>query len=252
MTTFSILLTAVLASALPVCLLLLFVNAPYGKHDRRGWGPGVGPRLGWFLMEFPALASFLWFFITGPHARDLLPLVFCALFAGHYIHRSLVYPLQIRPASGARVKFVIILLANLFNIVNGYLNGAWLSRYAVNLYDAEWIRDPRFAAGMAMFLAGLLLNKQSDAILQKLRSTPEAGYGIPRGGGFRLVSNPHYLGELVQWSGFALASWSPAAGAFVLFSAANLVPRAIATHRWYRNTFTDYPAGRKAIVPFIL
>lgn len=252
MNTFNILVTIVLLSALPVCLLLLFVNAPYGKHDRRGWGPGVGPRLGWFLMEFPALASFLWFYKSGPHASGLLPLVFCVLFAGHYIHRSLIYPLQIRPAEGAQVKFVIILLANLFNITNGYLNGAWLSRYGVNLYDTGWIKDPRFSVGITMFVAGLVLNKHSDAILQKLRSTPDAGYRVPYGGGFRFVSNPHYLGELVQWSGFALASWSPAAGAFVLFSAANLVPRAIATHRWYRNTFTDYPPGRKAIVPFIM
>lgn len=252
MNTFSIVLTGVLVSALPVCLVLLFVNAPYGKHDRRGWGPGVGPRLGWFLMEFPALASFLWFYVTGPHADRLLPLLFCALFAGHYIHRSLVYPLQIRPARGAQVRFVIILLANVFNVANGYLNGAWLSRYGVNFYDSAWMKDPRFLAGIFMFVVGLVLNKHSDAILQKLRSTPEAGYGIPYGGGFRLVSNPHYLGELVQWSGFALASWSPAAGAFVLFSAANLVPRAIATHRWYRNTFADYPKRRKAIVPFVL
>lgn len=39
---------------------------------------------------------------------------------------------------------------------------------------------------------------------------------------------------------------------FVLFTLANLVPRAINSHRWYRATFPDYPPERKAIVPFLL
>ena len=35
-------------------------------------------------------------------------------------------------------------------------------------------------------------------------------------------------------------------------SAANLVPRALATHRWYRERFPDYPQDRKALIPFVL
>jgi len=30
------------------------------------------------------------------------------------------------------------------------------------------------------------------------------------------------------------------------------VPRAIATHRWYRKEFPDYPPHRRAILPFVL
>ena len=35
-------------------------------------------------------------------------------------------------------------------------------------------------------------------------------------------------------------------------SAANLIPRAITTQRWYREKFPDYPKERKALIPGIL
>ena len=77
-------------------------------------------------------------------------------------------------------------------------------------------------------------------------------YAIPHGGGFEWVSAPNYLGELIEWSGWALATWSLAGLAFALFSAANLVPRALSNHRWYRQTFPAYPPQRKALLPFVL
>jgi 3-oxo-5-alpha-steroid 4-dehydrogenase 1 len=46
-------------------------------------------------------------------------------------------------------------------------------------------------------------------------------------------------------------TWSPG-GLFILgISLANLVPRAIATHRWYREKFPDYPKDRKILIPFV-
>jgi 3-oxo-5-alpha-steroid 4-dehydrogenase 1 len=37
-----------------------------------------------------------------------------------------------------------------------------------------------------------------------------------------------------------------------LISAGNLVPRAFATHKWYREKFPDYPANRKALIPYVI
>jgi protein-S-isoprenylcysteine O-methyltransferase Ste14 len=105
---------------------------------------------------------------------------------------------------------------------------------------------------MAVFVAGLTLNRASDRSLLRLRDRDESGYSIPRGGAFRWVSCPNYLGEIIEWAGWALASRSPAALAFAVFTAANLVPRAVAHHRWYRANFADYPAHRRALVPFLL
>jgi protein-S-isoprenylcysteine O-methyltransferase Ste14 len=66
------------------------------------------------------------------------------------------------------------------------------------------------------------------------------------------VSCPNYLGEIVEWGGWALACWNPGATAFFIWTVANLAPRAIKTHRWYRQEFADYPRDRKALIPFIL
>eukprot|EP00741_Cyanophora_paradoxa_P009231 tig00001487_g8941.t1 len=77
-------------------------------------------------------------------------------------------------------------------------------------------------------------------------------YLIPRGGAFEYVSCANYFGELLEWTGFAIATWSPAALAFVLLTAANLVPRARAHHAFYRSHFGErYPKNRKAIIPGI-
>ncbi len=76
--------------------------------------------------------------------------------------------------------------------------------------------------------------------------------GFPHGGAFRWVSCPNYLGEIVEWIGWALATWSLAGTAFALYTMANLAPRAVAHHRWYRERFADYPPQRRALVPFVL
>jgi len=89
-------------------------------------------------------------------------------------------------------------------------------------------------------------NRSSLARLRDLR--PLSTYG----GLFRWVSCPNYLCEILGWAGFAICTWS-LGSVFVLgITIANLVPRALSTHEWYRQRFADYPAERKALVPFIL
>ena len=75
---------------------------------------------------------------------------------------------------------------------------------------------------------------------------------MPCGLLFRRVSCPNYLGEMIQWTGWAVATWSLAGLSFAVWTAANLVPRALAHHRWYREQFEEYPARRRAVLPFVL
>jgi steroid 5-alpha reductase family enzyme len=103
-----------------------------------------------------------------------------------------------------------------------------------------------------LFALGVYINIQSDNILLNLRKPGESGYKIPYGGMFRYVSSPNYLGEIIEWTGYALACWSLPALSFAVWTIANLVPRAIAHHRWYQRQFSDYPAERKALIPFVI
>ncbi len=58
--------------------------------------------------------------------------------------------------------------------------------------------------------------------------------------------------QIIEWTGFAIATWALPGVAFALYTAANVGPRALANHRWYRERFENYPAERKALIPFVL
>ena len=133
--------------------------------------------------------------------------------------------------------------------MNGFINGYYLFEKAS--YSAEWLLDPRFLIGTAIFLGGYIINKASDKRLSSLKKEAQGAYVIPHGGFFRYVSCPHYLGEILEWSGWAILTWSMPGLTFAVFTFANLAPRAVAHHRWYRQNFDDYPAKRKALIPFI-
>ena len=62
-------------------------------------------------------------------------------------------------------------------------------------------------------------------------------------------ANPNYLGEFIEWLGWAIMTWSWAGLVFFLWTVCNLFPRAISNHKWYQNKFTDYPKERKAVIP---
>jgi hypothetical protein len=229
---------------------LLLVTAPYGRHTRSGFGPQVGARLAWILMEAPASLAFLGFFLVGERRGAAVPILFLLLWQSHYVDRAFVFPVRMR-AKGKTTPFLIALSGLSFNVINAYLNARYLTHFGPER-GLEWLKEPRFVLGLLLFGAGYVINRRADAALFALRKPGDTGYSIPRGGMYELVSCPNYLGELMEWTGFAIAAWSPAGAAFAVFTAANLVPRAISHHRWYRKTFPNYPAERKAIVPFLL
>lgn len=246
------LLRGFLVLALVTFPALFFFAAPYGRHAGESRLPTINARLGWLLMEAPSALVPLACWIVGDHRADPARLALLFLWELHYVHRAFVFPFRLR--KGARpMPISIPAAAFLFTSVNGYLNGRWLFHFApADAYGAAWLTDPRFLVGTALFLAGYAVNQQSDKILLDLRRPGETGYKIPRGGLYRFVSCPNYLGEIVEWTGFAIASWSLPGLVFALWTTANLLPRAVAHHRWYREKFADYPPERRALIPFLL
>lgn len=244
---FSILLIASFILAGTTFAALFFISAPYGRHIRRGWGPMVSNRMGWLVMEAPAALLFGLFFAVGEAPKSLPRVIFLLLWEAHYLHRAFIYPFRI--ADGRKeMPTAIMLMALVFNSGNAYLNGRYLFTHS-NVYSDLWLSDPRFIAGLILFASGYTLNRWSDRILRGLRAPGELGYKIPHGGLYKWVSCPNYLGEIIEWAGWALATWSLPGLSFALWTIANLAPRARSHHLWYRAEFPDYPPIRKALLP---
>jgi len=233
--------------AVVVFVALFFVAAPYGRYLRSGWGPTIGNKMGWVIMEAAAPLVFAACLMLGKNINTVTVLVFFGLWEVHYIHRAFIYPFGLR-GSAKRMPLIVIGFALLFNTVNGYLNGRYIFTFSSG-YTNEWLGDPRFAAGLVLFITGFIINRRADQTLRNLRKHGECGYKISYSELYRWISCPNYFGEIIIWIGWAVATWSLPGLAFATWTAANLVPRARSHHAWYREHFPDYPPERKALVP---
>lgn len=238
----------------PTAVSLRFLQAPYGKHNRPGWGPTMSVPLAWFLMESPTLWLTLLLFPSGDNSSNYKSLLLISLFLLHYLNRTCLYPIRLlrsgtRRNSATGFPVVMALMAFVFNLLNSYLQTRSVSHYMD--YDRdEWFWW-RFFGGAVVFVLGMAVNIWSDGVLVKLKMAG-GGYKVPTGGWFELVSCPNYLGEIVEWLGWAVMCGSWAGLGFFLYTCANLVPRARANHTWYLNKFgEDYPRDRKAVIPFL-
>jgi protein-S-isoprenylcysteine O-methyltransferase Ste14 len=237
--------------ALLLIPLQIFVKAPYGRHRSTHWGPVMDNKFGWIIMELVAPVIFLVFLIRGKPGPDTVTLIATALFILHYIHRSLIFPFQLR-TKGKTIPVLIVLFAIIFNSINGFTNGYYLGSLSPG-YPEGYLADWRFLSGISLFVVGAIINIRSDRTLIRLRNGNSKGdYSIPRDGLFQWVSCPNHLGEIIEWIGFAILCWHLAAVGFAVWTIANLIPRALHHHRWYRSHFSNYPAKRKAILPFII
>jgi steroid 5-alpha-reductase/3-oxo-5-alpha-steroid 4-dehydrogenase 1 len=147
---------------------------------------------------------------------------------------------------------VVMALGFFFTSTNIYLNGRWLFGFVVTgPHASATITDPHVHVDSLLFLAGFATNQHADWILRHLRKPGETGYKFPRGGLYRWIASPNYLGEIIEWFAFALCTFSFPALVFAFWTVANLLPRARSHHHWYQKTFADYPPARKAILPGI-
>ncbi|XP_053322852.1 3-oxo-5-alpha-steroid 4-dehydrogenase 1 [Spea bombifrons] len=226
--------------------LLRFIRMPYGRYSSSTFGPPVPVRWAWFIQELPSFAFPVYFILSQPKV-GAVNLTLLGAFTLHYFHRTFIFPFFIR--GGKPTPFVSFALAFIFCCYNGYLQSSYLCRQAA--FTPEWLHDPRFIAGIAMFLSGMFINIYSDHILRNLRKPGETGYKIPRGGLFEYVSGANFFGEILEWSGFAVAEWSIPGAAFAIFTTLVLSSRAQQHHQWYLEKFEDYPKSRKIIVPFL-
>lgn len=235
--------------AIIVFILLFFVTAPYGRHSKSTWGPMISNRVGWVIMELPVLTVLFILIIPFAQSIPFVAWVIAALFSLHYLNRIFIFPFRLN-TKGKKMPLAIVLSAISFNLVNGFLIGYFLVHFAN--YPANWFNDARFIFGTLLFFTGMYINWKADNMLIHLRKPGETHYVIPRTWLFDTISCPNLFGELIEWLGFAILSWNLPALCFFIWTAANLIPRAVSHHKWYKEKFPGYPSTRKAIIPFIV
>jgi 3-oxo-5-alpha-steroid 4-dehydrogenase 1 len=231
-----------------VFVINMKIVVPYGRHVTKKWGPLINNRLAWVAMECPVLLLVLYFVLPGITLQSVVVWLLLFLFIAHYFHRTFIFPFKIRGVS-KKIPLSVMILAIIFNLFNGFFIGYYLGNFAD--YELTWFYSLPFILGLILFAIGAFINWKADLMLISLRDNGDSSYKIPRGFLFEKISCPNHFGEMIEWSGYALMSFNLPALSFAVWTLANLIPRALAHHRWYGAHFKDYPENRKAFLPGI-
>ena len=241
-----------LGMAVVVFVSLYFVTAGYGQFRTRQWGWSINNKAAWVLMEIPVFLVMLAIWHSSPLKWAPAQLVLFGLFELHYFQRSLVFPFLLKGRS--KMPVAIVLMGVLFNVINGFLQGGGLYWYPNPDFaeGADYLLRWNAILGILLFATGMMVNLHSDHVIRHLRKPGDTKHYLPQKGMYRYVTSANYLGEIMEWTGFAIAAGTLAAWVFPIWTAANLVPRAHAIYNMYREEFgREALAGRKRIIPFL-
>ncbi|XP_077585561.1 3-oxo-5-alpha-steroid 4-dehydrogenase 2-like [Stigmatopora nigra] len=222
------------------------VQKCYGRHMETTNTKMLPARLTWFIQELPAFLVPLLLMLTSHKPYSLGKMLLLGTFCSHYFHRTFIYSFLVR---GQPYPMSVMLGAVISCSVNGFLQGHYLLHCAE---IEEWETFGCIKIGLFLFYIGMAINIHSDICLRKLRKKGELNYKVPKGGLFEYISAPNYFGEILEWFGYAIATWSLPSLSFAVFSTCFIGPRAIYHHRFYKRTFKHYPKSRKALIPFFL
>ena len=249
--TYCMIMWVMAVTAVIVFIALYFVKAGYGIFRTKQWGLSINNKVAWVLMEAPVFFVMLYMWASNGTPTTLPAFLAFLLFELHYFQRSFIFPLMMKGQS--QMPVAIMLMGIIFNVINGLLIGTSLFTLPPSAYNdgAAYLTHPTAIAGIAIFFSGMGINLHSDHVIRHLRKPGDNRHYLPQKGFYRYVTSANYFGELVEWTGFALLCSTPAAWLFVVWTAANLVPRAAAIHKRYRDEFGDAVGSRKRILPFV-
>ncbi|KAG9339043.1 hypothetical protein JZ751_024238 [Albula glossodonta] len=211
-------------------------HTPYGRYMPGSADPvrTVPAKLAWFLQELPSFLVPMLLILTSHEPPGLGQTLLSWTFCVHYFQRTFIYSLL---TNGRPTPLRIVIFAAIFCSLNGLFQGYYMLYCAK--YSESWLSDIRLVTGLTLFFLGMAINIHSDYILRHLRRPGEVVYRIPKGGMFEYVSGANFFGEIVEWFGYAIATWSMPSLSFAIFT------------MFYLEKFTDYPRSRKAVIPFI-
>ena len=251
-TGYNIFLGVMVAVAIIVCIALHYVKAGYGIMYSKSWGTSVNNELGWVLMESPVFIAMMLMWWFSDKRYELVPVIFLIIFQIHYFQRSFIFSFLLKGKN--RMPLSIICSGIIFNLLNAVMQGGWIFYISsIDRYPVSWLWSPQFIVGVIIFFVGMYINMQSDSIIRNLRKPGDSKHYIPRGGMFKYVSSANYFGELLEWIGFAILTWSSAGAVFAIWTFANLAPRAKKINQKYASEFgAEFTRLKlKSIIPFI-
>jgi len=236
-----------------VFIALNFVDAGYGINYSPKWGKAINNKLAWFLMEFPIFLSMIIIYLCSDRRAEPVPIIILLIFQSHYMQRALIFPFLIKGKS--KMPLGIMFMGICFNILNSVMQGYWIFfESPEGYYSLSWLTSPQFIIGTLLFYTGMVINLHSDYIIRHLRkSDSDTRHYLPKGGLFNYVTSANYFGELLEWLGFAILTWSVSGLVFFIWTFANLVPRARSTYRKYKIEFATEINDKKLkrVFPFI-
>lgn len=146
----------------------------------------------------------------------------------------------------------IMAMGIVFNMINGFIQGEWIFYLSPSdMYNSAWLLTPQFIIGTMLFFGGMIVNLHSDYIIRHLRKRGDTAHYLPKGAMFNYVTSANYFGEIVEWIGFAVLTWSWSGAVFAWWTFANLVPRANAIYKKYGCEFGEDAKKLKRVIPFI-
>jgi len=248
--TFTIFLIVMTVVAIIVFITLYFVDAGYGILLHKRWGVSISNKIAWVCMEAPVFLVMLYLWSKSDRQFETVPLIFFLFFQLHYFQRAFIFPLLLKGKSKMPVS--IMAMAILFNLLNGLMQGGWIFYLAPeSMYAVEWLQSPPFIIGTILFFTGMGINWHSDYIIRNLRQPGDTSHYLPKGGLFNVVTSANYFGEIIEWCGFAILTWSASGAVFAIWTIANLVPRANTIYHQYKKMFGKELGNRKRVIPFI-
>ena len=254
---------------IPIFLSLLFIKAYYGKFFNsnteetnciqkllRKIFPVIPSRISWIIQECPCVFVTLFYLVYNFGNYNYKNILVISPFLIHYIHRTFIFPFVIHSSKNNPLEITLMAFTFCF------FNAIMINRSVLNFCAYETNFWLYYIYGLITFCCGMYINIYSDYSMIRQRNanneqTSGSKYIIPRGFMYELISCPNYFGELTEWLGFTVLSYSFSGLVFFVSTFANLFPRAIQYHQWYQNKFKDQfstdkeLASRKAIVPFL-
>ncbi|KOC69258.1 putative polyprenol reductase [Habropoda laboriosa] len=108
-----------------------------------------------------------------------------------------------------------------------------------------------------IFILSSYAQLKTNFILSNLRKNKDGKinssvYKIPHGGAFEYVSGALQITEIIIYVTLSIILWQSSTFHYVtIWVIVNQVSTAAMTHKWYIQTFKNYPKSRKIILPYI-